>query len=500
LAFQQERLNIAVFIDFDNIEIGVKNTLRQSFDVGTVLEAIKERGEIVSKIAYADWTRASDYSRHLTQHAVRLVQRNLTPGGDKNGADINMALDALEMAFTHQHINAYVIVGGDSDFLSLVEKLKQYDKKVFIVGGRAFTSVILQKNCHEFIAYENLSGVRRAAARDTRSAQPPSTLADKPIAQAFPLVKRALKVLAEREVSPQTGLLKSTLLQLDSTFSERNYGSSSFLDFAEKLSQAGLVTLKTSGRSVMVELNPDFGEADAADLKVGATSDGDVVQAFPPSSDASVGHRSFTEAGRTSDNVVHAFPQASETSAGDQADGVRVVRDALRKATNARWPMYVRNVKQIIRAADSAFDERRFGFGGIMDLLRACQRDGLIRMERDRRGGLRVFPGAALQRGASTPVVSHADLPQDEQIIDTTPGAPTYETPLIPVEAEPIIDVEPQPVDTTAELLGRAKQRRPRARAAAPAGAKKKRPAAGKRNSRSKKAAAAEDDDNIGNQ
>ena len=71
----QERLNIAVFIDFDNIEIGVKNTLRQSFDVGTVLEAIKERGEIVSKIAYADWTRAGDYSRSLTQHAIHMVQR-----------------------------------------------------------------------------------------------------------------------------------------------------------------------------------------------------------------------------------------------------------------------------------------------------------------------------------------------------------------------------------------------------------------------------------------
>jgi uncharacterized LabA/DUF88 family protein len=491
-------LNIAVFIDFDNIEIGVKNTLRQSFDVGTVLEAIKERGEIVSKIAYADWTRAGDYSRHLTQHAVRLVQRNLTPGGDKNGADINMALDALEMAFTHQHINAYVIVGGDSDFLSLVEKLKQYDKKVFIVGGRAFTSVILQKNCHEFIAYENLSGVRRAAARDTRSAQPPSTLAAQPMAQAFPLVKRALKVLAEREVSPQTGLLKSTLLQLDSTFSERNYGSSSFLDFAEKLAQAGLVTLKTSGRSVMVELNPDFVESEAPDLKVSTTPDVDVVQAFPPSPEASVGH-SFS-AGRTADNVVQAFPPPPDTSAGDQAEGVRVVREALRKAANARWPMYVRNVKQIIRAADSTFDERRFGFGGIMDLLRACQRDGLIRMERDRRGGLRVFPGASLQRTGSTPSVSHADLPQDEQIIDTAPGEPTYETPLIPVEAEPIIDVEPQPVDTTAELLGRAKQRRPRARTAVAASGKKKRPAPGRRSARSKKTSAAEDDDNIGNQ
>src|SRR5438477_1517678 len=182
---QQERLNIAVFIDFDNIEIGVKNTLRQTFDVGVVLEGIKEKGEIVSKIAYSDWTRAAEYSRHLTQHAVRLVQRNLTPGGDKNGADINMALDALEMAFTHQHINAYVIVGGDSDFLSLVEKLKQYDKKVFIVGGRAFTSMILQKNCHEFIAYENLHGVRKTAAanaaRSGRSQPPPASLASMPI-------------------------------------------------------------------------------------------------------------------------------------------------------------------------------------------------------------------------------------------------------------------------------------------------------------------------------
>ena len=232
---QQERVNIAVFIDFDNIEIGVKTTLGEHFDIGTILEALKERGEVVTKIAYADWTRAGEYSRALTQHAIRLVQRNLTPGGDKNGADINLALDALEMAFTHPHINAYVIVGGDSDFLSLVEKLKQYDKKVFVVGGRAFTSIILQRNCHEFIAYENL--VAQAGGRG-RPAEPRRRRAS-PIAQAFPIVRRALKILADREVSPQTGLLKSTLLQLDSTFSERNYGASSFLDFAEKLAQAG---------------------------------------------------------------------------------------------------------------------------------------------------------------------------------------------------------------------------------------------------------------------
>src|SRR5207248_3832007 len=202
----------------------------QQFDVGVILDAIKERGEVVTKIAYADWTRSGEYSRSLTQHAIRLVQRNMTPGGDKNGADINLALDALEMAFTHQHINAYVIVGGDSDFISLVEKLKQYDKKVFVVGGRQFTSGILQRNCHEFIAYENLlgsgaassgGGQRRGRGRDDRGSRP--SIERSAIEQAIPLVTRGLKVLSERELVPQLGLLKSTLLQLDSTFSERNY-------------------------------------------------------------------------------------------------------------------------------------------------------------------------------------------------------------------------------------------------------------------------------------
>src|SRR5438046_223193 len=239
---------IAVFIDFDNVEIGVKSTVGGQFDIGLVLEAIKERGEIVTKIAYSDWKRAGDYSRQLSHHAIRMVQRNLTPGGDKNGADINLALDALEMAFTHDHINAFVIVGGDSDFITLVEKLKQYDKKVFVVGGRQFTSLVMQKNCHEFIAYENLAGARRPATGGrARTGGTPAADLDK----ALPLVKRALKVLSDREVTPQLGLLKSTLLQLDSTFSERDYGASTFRDFIEKVAERGIVTLKQSGRSVL---------------------------------------------------------------------------------------------------------------------------------------------------------------------------------------------------------------------------------------------------------
>jgi len=510
----QDRLNIAVFIDFDNIEIGVKTTLGQQFDIGTILDAIKERGEVVTKIAYADWTRAPEYSRTLTQHAIRLVQRNLTPGGDKNGADINLALDALEMAFTHPHINAYVIVGGDSDFLSLVEKLKQYDKKVFVVGGRAFTSVILQRNCHEFIAYENLQGVRKTA---TKSGRPmPAAAANSPIAQALPIVRRALKILADREVSPQTGLLKSTLLQLDSTFSERNYGASSFLDFVEKLAHSGFVLLKTSGRSVMVELNPGFtddGDA-AAGLKTrvaieGETGETGVAQAVIPASE-SPGH------GRPS-HETHARPVMTEAPvgppAGDQADGVRHVGAILAAATTARWPMYLRNVKQILRAADNGFDERRYGFGGLMDLLRACQREDYIRLERDRRGGLRVFQGAALQR-TSTPAPRATDAFESQPIeAGLLESAQPSGSELTESDLD-VIDTEPMPtVDPTAELLGRAKPRRPRTRLAAvpearPLRARARKPAArpstaqpktktakGRSTPRGKKAAAADGKD-----
>ncbi len=455
----QERVNIAVFIDFDNIEIGVRTTLGEHFDVGVILEALKERGEVVTKIAYADWTRAGEYSRHLTQHAIRLVQRNLTPGGDKNGADINLALDALEMAFTHTHINAYVIVGGDSDFLSLVEKLKQYNKKVFVIGGRQFTSVILQRNCHEFIAYENLT--RKPSA--PRGGRPSAPLASAPISGAFALVRRAIKILADREVSPQTGLLKSTLLQLDSTFSERSYGASSFLDFAEKLAQAGLVSLKHAGRSVMVELNTGFADNGDTVPVARPTTEAEAVIA----AEASPVIDGDTLAPAISTDGIAPAPYATAEPLprlGDNADGVREVGRVLAAATSARWPMYLRNVKQILRAAQ--FDERRYGFGGLMDLLKACQREGLLRVERDRRGGLRVFQGSGLKVGngaAATPAgqTSTTDVEPGNEI---EPGnqAPMDVAPIvIDIDGEVIID-EPQVnvVDPVAELLGRAKAKK----------------------------------------
>src|SRR5258708_36037834 len=331
----EEKLKIAVFIDFDNIEIGVKSTLQREFDVAAVLDALKERGEIVTKIAYANWGRQESSTRQLAEHAVQMVQRDPSPRGDKNGADINLALDALEMAFTHDHINAFAIVSGDSDFIALVNKLKQYDKRIFVVGGRAFTSTILQKNCHEFVAYESIidyPGSRSSASHQPReqaaqqppqpqqqpqsqlqpqSQQQPQPHADRPppppsqqksqhkrvaldLTQSMPLVERALGVLERREVWPQLGLLKSTMLQLDSTFNENAYGASSFTDFVEELQKADFVQLTGGEGRYMIRL-----KGGGAPEKPGSKPE----EAIPLLRDILEIHRFDVDSGSTADEL-----------------------------------------------------------------------------------------------------------------------------------------------------------------------------------------------------
>jgi uncharacterized LabA/DUF88 family protein len=417
----EERLKIAVFIDFDNIEIGVKTTLSRRFDLGAVLEAIKERGEVVTKIAYGNWKRAEDYSRVLTEHAVQMVQRNVTPGGDKNGADINLALDALEMAFTRDHINTFVIVGGDSDFIALVEKLKQYDKKVFIVGGRAFTSVILQKNCHEFLAYENLIGMQ-AAPRKAAGKTPVAARAR--LADALVPLRRALKILADREVSPQLGLLKSTLLQLDPTFSERDYGAGTFREFVQKMSSAGLVNLKHVDRSLIVELR----ESEPAAAERG---------------------------GQAAENESAAAAGAHESA--DSTQATRELRELLQRSrVKPRWPMYLRSFKQHLKSIDPAFDERQLGFSTIHDLLRHAQRENLLRVDRNRQGILRIFPGDRFPEEPSLPPAQPAEAAEPESI--EAPGGPTVEAetgatmPALPeVEGEPVREPESAEFPVSAE-------------------------------------------------
>lgn len=323
----QDKLNIAVFVDYDNIEIGLKSTLRREFDVALALNALKERGDIVAKFAYANWARQDGATRDMAENAVQMVQRIPSPRGDKNGADINLALDALEMAFTHEHVNAFAIVSGDSDFIPLVNKLKEYGKTVFVVGGKAFTSTILQQNCHEFISFESLlpegaepagllpgetrsggGGGRRERDRDRdrnkkedqggEKRQRPAPLE---LAQAMPLVERALQVLERRSVQPQLGLLKSTMLQLDSAFNERAYGASSFSDFVEKLKRDDLVHVTGTGGRYIIERKGAAAAARASQMQA--------EDLLTPLRDVLENHRLELENGVPVDDLATAFKE-----------------------------------------------------------------------------------------------------------------------------------------------------------------------------------------------
>ena len=419
----EQKLKIAVFVDFDNLEIGVKSTLHREFDVAAVLDALKERGEVVTTFAYANWGWEVSATRALCEHAVQMVQRDPAPHGDKNGADINLALDALEMAFTHDHINAFAIVSGDSDFIALVNKLKQYDKRVFVVGGRAFTSTILQKNCHEFVSYESIIDEpgtrpqqqhqqRREPQQERQQPGPQSRRTASDLGQVMPLVERALGVLDRREVQPQVGLLKSTMLQLDSTFNERAYGASSFTDFVEKLQKADFVEVLGGEGRYMIRMKG----APPAE-KLSAKSE----EAIPILRDVIETHRLEIDNG---------------TLADDLAERVRQERPS--------------------------FDPREYGFQEFSELLNYAQDKSLVRIVADEKRGLVVYLGAEFHPSAPPPEPAVATEIEEEEYEPQplVPGQPTA-TGEIPLPEPPPKPMRRPPARKPAGVGGKMRRQRP---------------------------------------
>jgi len=380
-----------------------------------------------------------------------MVQRSVTPRGDKNGADINLALDALEMAFTHNHINTFVIVSGDSDFMALVEKLKQYDKRVFVVGGRQFTSGILQRNCHEFISYENLLKAEGDTAHATRTQRTVARSAEgRSLLTAMPNIQRALQILAEREVAPQLGLLKSTLLQLDATFSERDYGAGSFLEFIQKLRKAGLVEMRRTDRGYLVEAPEGEVARDTAPEPAGETSASEAEPATetPP---------------EEAPAAAHAAPEPAITTPTPVSPEATLA--ALRQALTSHFektpnrPLYLRQIRQLLRAAGSPMEERS-GFRTLLDLLHQAQREGWLRLHRDRKGVWRVFPAVVsapslapavpAQAAVEAPPVLAGEIGHEvEPEIEPEADGEIEPDFLMPVEADVNWDAEIPPEEIT---------------------------------------------------
>lgn len=212
---------IALFIDFDNGQL----------DITHVLDALRERGIIILKKAYGDWAKFAQFRKVLAENGVDLVERpTIFAGGDKNGADIQLAVDALDACLTNPHIDVFAIVSGDSDFLPLIARLQAYNKKVVIVGMRKTTSSVVMRNCNEYLAYENL-GQMAAGHHPALGSEAARDLDPKDILTAFSLLSRAITLLEDEDRSVDSSTIKQKMIQLSPTFDEKTFGFGQFKAF-----------------------------------------------------------------------------------------------------------------------------------------------------------------------------------------------------------------------------------------------------------------------------
>jgi uncharacterized protein (TIGR00288 family) len=233
---------IALFIDFENIAIGVMDAKYKKFEINLVLERLLEKGKIVVKKAYSDWDRFPDYKRELHEAAIELIEIPGRGYSGKNSADIRLAVDAMDMCWSKEHIDLFVIASGDSDFSPLVSKLKENDKYVIGCGVKNSSSDLLIDNCDEFIFYEDLvRGVQKS---------PAVPFQDKKKAEVFKLLIDSIKALMRENKEILWGsMVKQTMQRKKPTFNEEYYGYNTFSDLLEDAQNNNIIKIKKDVKS-----------------------------------------------------------------------------------------------------------------------------------------------------------------------------------------------------------------------------------------------------------
>lgn len=260
-----ENLNLAIFCDFENVALGVRDAKFAKFDIQLVLERLLVKGTIVTKKAYCDWDRYKEFKAVMHDAAFELIEIPHTRQSGKNSADIRMVVDALDLCYTKEHIDTFVIVSGDSDFSPLVSKLRENNKLVIGVGVKSSTSDLLMNNCDEFLFYDDL--VRDEESTRKRKRKPPAkrkssdkttgkkselSIEDDKLNEAVSLVMETAEALrAERGDSDKLwgSMVKQALKRRRPGFNERYYGVRSFSDLLEEAQRRGLMTLALDERS-----------------------------------------------------------------------------------------------------------------------------------------------------------------------------------------------------------------------------------------------------------
>ena len=271
MATQQDTKNMALFCDFENVALGVRDAKYAKFDVSKVLERLLLKGNIVVKKAYCDWERYKEFKAAMHEAAFELIEIPHVRMSGKNSADIRMVVDALDLCYTKAHVDTFVIISGDSDFSPLVSKLRENNKGVIGVGVKQSSSDLLIANCDEFIFYDDLvrekakkqSKKKAAAPVSGQAAKTPPPDSDKK-QEALDLVLETVEALfAERGAEEKIwgSMVKQALKRRKPGFNESYYGFRSFgklLDEAEARKLLALQPDEKSGGVIIKSFNPDY--------------------------------------------------------------------------------------------------------------------------------------------------------------------------------------------------------------------------------------------------
>jgi uncharacterized protein (TIGR00288 family) len=275
--------SMALFCDFENIALGVRDAKYEKFDIKKVLEKLLLKGSIVVKKAYCDWDRYREFKGPMHEAAFELIEIPHVRMSGKNSADIRMVVDALDLCYTKSHVDTFVLITGDSDFSPLVSKLRENDKTVVGVGVKNSTSDLLIANCDEFIYYDDLVREQRKASARRKPVKPEKPAAPGPKApgkgeeekpqaksddekkqEAIDLVMETIEALfAERGAEEKIwgSMVKQALKRRQPGFNETYYGFRSFSRLLEEAASRGLIEVEEdekSGGVIVKRFNPDW--------------------------------------------------------------------------------------------------------------------------------------------------------------------------------------------------------------------------------------------------
>jgi len=266
MAFEEKDLSLALFCDFENVALGVRDAKYAEFDIQLVLERVLLKGSIVVKKAYCDWERYKEFKSIMHDAAFELIEIPHTRQSGKNSADIRLVVDALDLCYTKEHIDTFVIISGDSDFSPLVSKLRENAKQVIGVGVKNSTSDLLTHNCDEFIYYDDLvrdeqtikrrrqkaptkkMTVNAKASKKSKAAKSEDDKIDEAIQLVLETAEGLQADMSDRE-KLWGSMIKQTLKRRRPGFNERFYGVRSFSDLLEEAESRGLIELELDERS-----------------------------------------------------------------------------------------------------------------------------------------------------------------------------------------------------------------------------------------------------------